>query len=65
MGSSILIFLDHWYLNGCKALDLIKIWMTKGDDVRIIDLNRSGAERFEDANKVLQNEAFDHFYPKS
>ncbi|CAN0049441.1 unnamed protein product, partial [Chrysoparadoxa australica] len=31
-----------------------------GDDVRIIDLNRSGAERFEDADKVLQNEAFDH-----
>ncbi|MCM5557283.1 hypothetical protein [Pleomorphomonas sp. JP5] len=26
--------------------------------MRIIDLNRSGAERFEDANKVLQNEAF-------
>ncbi|WP_128910858.1 hypothetical protein [Tropicibacter alexandrii] len=42
-----------------KVLDQIKVWMAEGDDVRIIDLNRSGAQRFDDANKVLQNEAFD------
>lgn len=28
--------------------------------MRIIDLNKSGAERFDDESKVLQNEAFEH-----